>query len=379
MATIVMAQESSLPRLFNNFSDDEDHSHFFLMARGSKVQETTTSSSLTSSSFTPSDINDVDDEREIEVNIIKQFNKKGYKEIKRLLEKLEKKKVSLHEQEDLLILEKERNLALERRLAEEAAKVDKLTTDLSLVNDSNKRMSKDYTLANESLASLKATHSELQSNFSCLTEKHKIVEANYSTLWESTKSNSYATLESSDSTSKGCSIYSNVDINALKTNHASLEEKIKSKDKEIAQLTMLITQGKSGVKSIPKVVDKEGLGHYKNNKVNGRVVVKGHEIPLWNKVGYLNTIMDIAHGVTTSTTTKDKPKVVNTTKGNGGVNSPPKALKNVVEHKPSHNYTCDYVVTLDHNGKLVVKYVGAYTMKAMRKSVLVSKVYASNL
>jgi hypothetical protein len=44
------------------------------------------------------------------------------------------------------------------------------------------------------------------------------------------------------------------------------------------------------------------------------VVVKGHEIPLSNKGCYLNTIMDIAHGVTTSTTTKDKTKVVNTTK-----------------------------------------------------------------
>jgi hypothetical protein len=59
------------------------------------------------------------------------------------LEKLEKKKVSLHEQEDLLILENERNLALERRLAKDAAKVEKLTIDLSLANNSNKRMSKD--------------------------------------------------------------------------------------------------------------------------------------------------------------------------------------------------------------------------------------------
>jgi hypothetical protein len=108
-------------------------------------------------------------------------------------------------------------------------------------------------------------------------------------------------------------------------------------------------------------------------------VVKGHEIPLWNKGGYLNTIMDIAHGVTTSTTTKDKPKVVNTTKGNCGVNSPSKASNNVVEHKPSPNYTCDYIVSLDHNGKMVVKYVGAYAMKAMRKSVWVPKVFASNL
>jgi hypothetical protein len=33
----------------------------------------------------------------------------------------------------------------------------------------------------------------------------------------------------------------------------------------------------------------------------------------------------------------------------------------VVEYKPSPNYTCDYVVTMDHNGKMMVKYVGAYT------------------
>jgi hypothetical protein len=109
------------------------------------------------------------------------------------------------------------------------------------------------------------------------------------------------------------------------------------------------------------------------------VVVKGYEIPVWNKGGYLNTIMDIAHGVTTSTITKDKPKVVIATKGKGGVDSPSKASKNVVEHKPSPNYTCDYVVTLENNGKIVVKYIGAYTKKAMRKSVWVPKVYASNL
>jgi uncharacterized protein (DUF3084 family) len=150
------------------------------------------------------------------------------------LEKLEKKKVSLNEQEDFLILEKERNLSLERRLTEEEAKVEKLTTDLSLANNSNKRMSKDHTLANESLASLKATHSELQSSFSCLMDKHKNLEANYSTLWESTKANSKETLDSSASTNKGCFIFFNVDINALKTNLARLEETIKSKDKEIA-------------------------------------------------------------------------------------------------------------------------------------------------
>jgi uncharacterized protein (DUF3084 family) len=134
-------------------------------------------------------------------------------------------------------------------------------------------MSKYYTLANESLASLKATRSGLQSSLSCLTEKYKILEENYSTLWERTKATPKATLDSSASTIKGFSTCSNIDINALKTNHARLEEKIKSKDKEIARLNMLITQGNIGAKSIPKVVDKKGLGHYKNNKANGREVV----------------------------------------------------------------------------------------------------------
>jgi hypothetical protein len=281
MATITMAQESCSPHLFNNLFDDEDHSHFCLMVKGSKVQESTTSSFLTSSSSTPSsDIENIDEEKEMEVNMIKKFGKKGHKEIKKLLDKLEEKKDILHEQEDLFILEKETNLALEKSLAEEKAKVEKLTTDLSLANDSNKRMSKDYTLANESLASLKSTHSELQSSLSCLTEKYKTLEANYSILWESTKATPKATLDSSASTSEGCSNCSNTDINAIKTNHARLKEKIKSKDKEIARLNMLITQGNIGAKSIPKVVDKQGLGHYKNNKANGRVVVKGHEIPL---------------------------------------------------------------------------------------------------
>jgi hypothetical protein len=165
METVAMAQGSSSPHLFNNLSDDEDRSHFCHMARGSKVQEYTTSSSPTSSSSTPSsDIENFDEEKEMEDNMIKKFGKKGHNEIKKLLDQLVEKKEILHEQEDLLILEKERNLALEKSLAEEKAKVEKLTTDWSLANDSNKRMSKDYTLANESLASLKDTHSELQSS-----------------------------------------------------------------------------------------------------------------------------------------------------------------------------------------------------------------------
>ena len=72
--------------------------------------------------------------------MIKEFGKKGFKEIKKLLEKLEKKKQTLDRQEDLLIQEKERNLA------EEKAKIETLSIDLSLANDSNKRLMKENTM-----------------------------------------------------------------------------------------------------------------------------------------------------------------------------------------------------------------------------------------
>jgi hypothetical protein len=77
--------------------------------------------------------------------MIKEFGKKCFKEIKKLMEKLEKKEC-LDRQEDLLIVEKERNLALEKALAEEKVKVEKLAIDLSLANDSKERMSKETTL-----------------------------------------------------------------------------------------------------------------------------------------------------------------------------------------------------------------------------------------
>ena len=46
-------------------------------------------------------------------NMVKEFGLNGYHVIKKLMKKLEKREMSLKKQEDLLVLEKERNLALE--------------------------------------------------------------------------------------------------------------------------------------------------------------------------------------------------------------------------------------------------------------------------
>ena len=51
------------------------------------------------------------------------------------MKRLEKRKMSLEKQEDLLVLEKERNLALEISLAKANERVEELIRELSLAND----------------------------------------------------------------------------------------------------------------------------------------------------------------------------------------------------------------------------------------------------
>jgi len=157
------------------------------MARDNKVQATSSSTSYPFSTSSSVENDFDDEEKQHETYMIKEFGKKGFKEIKKLMEKLEKKKETLDRQEDLLIQEKERNLALEKSLAEKRAKVEKLSIDLSLANDSNKRLMKENTLASDSLASLKVTNGELQDSLSSLTVKFKDLEVNHNALWESKK------------------------------------------------------------------------------------------------------------------------------------------------------------------------------------------------
>jgi hypothetical protein len=114
MATLAILKSTG--KFFNNISDDEDDTPFCLMVKGTKVQESSTSSSH-SSSISNDAQNDLEDEEEQHrAYMINKFEKKGFKEIKKLMDKLEKKRYFLDRQEDLLILEKERNLALEKVL-----------------------------------------------------------------------------------------------------------------------------------------------------------------------------------------------------------------------------------------------------------------------
>jgi hypothetical protein len=212
-------------------------------------------------------------------------------------------------------------------------------------------MSKETTLINESLTSLQATHSERQESFSCLTTKYKGFEVCYNSLWESTKTNSKATLDSNVSTSEGCLKYYKVDVQACATNMAKLEKLIQAKNAQLERLNMLVKNGYEGnTKPKPKVNYKDGrcpnkkygLGHYKGGKVNDRKVLKGKECATFTKGANLEDLMNMAHGVTTTTPSQVKKKV----------EAPIKTK--VVAHELSPSYSTDYMVIVDHNGKIVV-------------------------
>ena len=111
---------------------------------------------------------------------------------------------------------------------------------------------------------------------------------------------------------------------------------------------------------------KDGLGHYKGAKVNERKVVKGKEerkmvkgkeVLSFTKGGNLGELMDIAYGVTPLISTLAKKKVEAFIKHKSTV------------HEPSPSYKMDYMVTMDHNDKIVVKYICAYTKKKILRSV----------
>src|SRR6266498_3100221 len=267
IASIAIQKASPAPCLFINLTDDEDDfTPTCLMAKGKKV-----------STETPpfSD----NDESSIRENMIREFGLNGYHVIKKLMKKLEKREMSLEKQEDLLILEKERKLALEVSLAEENEKVEELTRELSLAKDSIEEKDVEIAKENSSMDSLKVVNESLQENFSCLEVRYKDLEVQFNTLWETTPLSPKANLNSNVSTSKGCNRCYNHDMDTCPTNLAKLGELEKEVKllKTILRDEMLIN--KDGTmkdvttfKPLRNNKSKKALGH-NPNKENPREII----------------------------------------------------------------------------------------------------------
>jgi hypothetical protein len=86
---------------------------------------------------------------------------------------------------------------------------------------------------------------------------------------------------------------------------------------------------------------------------------------MFTKGAKLEDLMNIAHGVTNITPSQVKKKV----------EAPIKT--NVVKHKPSPSFTTDYMLIMDHNGKLVVKYCHTVKYLILGCEYLLECVYPS--
>ena len=82
---------------------------------------------------------DDDDESSLRNKMIKEFGINGYNLITKFMEKLEKKEMTLEAQEELLILEKERNLELQKSIDEKDEEIENLTRKLLLDNSTWKK------------------------------------------------------------------------------------------------------------------------------------------------------------------------------------------------------------------------------------------------
>jgi hypothetical protein len=95
------------------------------MAKGDKVH-------LFNVNFTD---DDVDDQLAMKNKMIKEFGLNGYNVITKLMEKLDKRKTTLHAQEDLLILQKEINLELQGLLSNKDEMLEVLTKEMSYIKN----------------------------------------------------------------------------------------------------------------------------------------------------------------------------------------------------------------------------------------------------
>ena len=71
------------------------------------------------------------------------------------MKKLEKRDRCLEMQGDIITQEREKNLALEASNTEKKMKVEKLTVELSLANDSIGKLTKEHSSVDDQVASLK--------------------------------------------------------------------------------------------------------------------------------------------------------------------------------------------------------------------------------
>jgi hypothetical protein len=229
---------SHQPSLFEDLTDDEDQDPIMcLMAKNSKV-------------ISPNSSDDeIDDDDEV-ASLIKQYGKSAATRIMKLIIKLDDLDETLESQEELFSLEREKPETLEKHLTNERKENKRLGESLKAKDNmlleveesfaSEKRkvddLTKELLLVEDTHASLKRDNDKLQESLTSLQVMNTALEVKVSTLLVSSSNTCKASKSSSPSTGNGCARCFNVDIQTCVTNHAEVQ----AMRKEISRLTQLV-------------------------------------------------------------------------------------------------------------------------------------------
>jgi hypothetical protein len=329
------------------------------MAKGDKVHL-----------FNDDFINDDEEQLAMKNKMIKEFGLNGYNVITKLMEKLDKRKATLDAQEDLLILEKEINLEHQELISNKDEMLEVLTKEIALAKTTIEDKEKEMANVKTSIVSLANEKDALESSLSCLTVQNQELQVqlencknfNTSSLVEKSKARS-----SNNNIFKHCTKYH---ASCCLTNHA----RKKSPQVKVKEILKKCSSNDGLNKVEPKYMSlkpnngRKGLG-YNSYKVNPSIEHKGWRSPkfiegttLYDALGRIHSSNDKSTQVKVILSyTKDKMKDAISTNGEK------------FRAPISRSYLCDYMLTWD-SGKLVVKYVGAYTKrKVMKRSVWVPK------
>jgi hypothetical protein len=166
----IAIQCTSTSRLFTNLSNDS-YTPTCLTTKGDKVH-------LFNDGFT---YDDVDEQLAMKNKMIKEFGLNGYNVITKLMEKLDKRKATLDAQEDLLILEKERNLELQGLLSNKDEMLEVLTKEMSLVKITIEDKEKEIAIAKPSIVSLADAKEALKLSLSSLMVQNQELQVQLET------------------------------------------------------------------------------------------------------------------------------------------------------------------------------------------------------
>jgi phosphate starvation-inducible protein PhoH len=179
------------------------------MAKGDKV-------TLFSDDFT----NDDEEQIAMKNKMIKEFGLNGYNVITKLMEKLDKRKATLDAQEDLLILEKERNLELQELLFNKDEMLEALTKEVSLVKITIEDKEKEMTNMKTSIVNLANEKDALESSMLSLTVQNQELQVQLENCKNLNASSLLVESKSSSSNNTVCKHCVKYHASCCLTNHA---------------------------------------------------------------------------------------------------------------------------------------------------------------